>query len=114
MSTKRDENKYNVRCVGKKLQAKTMMEASLAHELFSAMPPRERAKFLLIFLVTDGVSDPEEQLETGIFQISRTHFMPKADRELYIEPPDEAKAPREGDVVGRLEPSHVRIQRCKQ
>ena len=60
MSTKRDENKYNVRCVGKKLQAKTMMEASLAHELLSAMPPRERAKFLLIFLVTDGVSDPEK------------------------------------------------------
>ena len=60
MSTKGDENKYNVRCVGKKLQAKTMMEASLAHELLSAMPPRERAKFLLIFLVTDRVSDPEK------------------------------------------------------
>ena len=28
--------------------------------------------------------------------------MPKADRELYIELPDEAKEPSDGDVLGRL------------
>ena len=54
------------------------------------------------FFVTDGVSDPEEQLEIGIFDISRAHVMPRADRELSIEPLDEANAPGEGDVVGRL------------
>ena len=44
------------------------------------------------FFVTDGFSDPEEQLEIGIFDISRAHVMPRADRELSIEPLDEANA----------------------
>ena len=66
------------------------------------MPPWETVKSLLSFLVTDGVSDPEEQLEIGIFDISRAHFVPRADRELYIELPDEAKAPGDGDVIVRV------------
>ena len=41
-----------------------------------------------------------EQLELGIFDISRAHFLPKADRVCTL--PDEAKAQGEGDVVGRL------------
>ena len=48
--------------------------------------------------------------DIGIFDTSRAHFIP--DRDLYIELPDEAKAPGDGDVVvGRL---NRRIQRCKQ
>ena len=74
--------------MGQDLKAKTK-EASLAHELFSAMPPWETAKSLFSFLVTDGISDREEQLEFGMFDIAHAHFMPKADRELYIELPDE-------------------------
>ena len=92
-------------------------EAFLAHELFSAMPPLKTIKSPLSFLVTGGIPDHEEQLEMGIFDISRAHFMPKANRELYIKLPDEAKSPGEGDVAGRLkqqldarlaEPSSVR------
>ena len=66
------------------------------------MPPWKTIKSPLSFLVTDGIPDHEEQLEMGMFDISRAHFMPKANRELYIELPDEAKSPGEGDVAGRL------------
>ena len=79
----------------------TPKEALRAHELFSAVPPWETVKAPLAFLVKDGVSDAEEQLYIGMFDISRAHFMPK-DRELYLELPDEAKAPGDGDVVGRM------------
>ena len=41
------------------------------------MPPWETVKSLLSFLVTDGVSDSEEQLEFGIFDISRGHLCRK-------------------------------------
>ena len=80
--------------VRKELQAKTKEAYDLHNELFSAMPPWETVKSLLSFPVTDGVSDPEEQLEIGIFDISRAHFVPRADRELYIELPDEAQGTR--------------------
>ena len=43
-----------------------------------------------------------EEKVLGIFDISRAHFMPMAERELYIEVPDEDKAEGEGDVMGRL------------
>ena len=52
--------------------------------------------------------------ELGIFDISCARFMPKPDRELYIELPDEARAPGEGDVVGRLNRGMYGFQRCKQ
>ena len=79
--TKGDENKYIVRCrvACKELKSQTK-EVCFAHELFSALLPWATVKSLLSFLVTDGVSDPEEQLEVGIFDMSRAHFMPKADR----------------------------------
>ena len=38
----------------------------------------------------------------GIFNISRAHFMPKAERELYIEIPKEGLNPEDGDALGRL------------
>ena len=36
------------------------------------------------------------------FDISRAHFMAPAERELYIELPNENKSLEEGDVIGRL------------
>ena len=56
------ENKYNVRCrlVGKGVES--------------------QASICCCFLVTDGVSEADERLEIGMFDISRAHFMPKADR----------------------------------
>ena len=87
----------------KELKGK-VKEALLARELFSEISPWETVKSLLSFLVTDGVSDPEEQLDIGICDSSRAHFMPKADRELYIEIPDEAKAPGERRCCRTTEP----------
>ena len=65
----------------------------LAHELFSATPPWEIIKALLSLLVTDGVPCgaaelENKDLEIGIFDISRAHFMPYAKRELYVELPE--------------------------
>ena len=88
--------------MGRELKARTK-EALLAHELFSAMPPWEAIKSLLFFLVTDGIeTENDEELEVGIFDISRAHFMPKVKRELYIELPPEDMKPGEENMVGRL------------
>jgi len=101
---KGDRSAYNVRSriCGKELKAKTK-ETLLAHELFSAMPPWEIIKTLLSLLVTSGVDPDGEELEMGIFDISRAHFMPKASRRLFIEIPEEDRKPSEGDIVGLLE-----------
>ena len=103
---KGDQHKYNVRCrlVGKELKARTK-EALLAHEPFSAMPPWETVKSMRSFLVTDGISDREKQLEFCLFDISRAHFMPKADREPHIEEPHIGKERRDCDFAGRLKRS---------
>jgi hypothetical protein len=53
-------------------------------------------------LLTDGISKKGLELEMGVFDVSRAHFMPMAARELYIEIPEEDKSEGEGDVVGRL------------
>ena len=109
--------KIRSRLVGRELKVKTK-EALLAHELFSAMPPWEMIKVLLGLLVTDGIpgltqseddvnqdhsmTDSSDELMLGIFDISRAHFMPKAERELYIEIPKEDFCDGDGDVVGKL------------
>ena len=43
-----------------------------------------------------------EPLVMGVYDISRAHFMPAVEREIYIELPDEDKLDGDGDVVGRL------------
>ena len=113
---KGDKKTYKVRSrlVGRELKCKTK-QSLLAHELFSAMPPWEMIKFLFSLLVCDDVAkifegEPEhnqkileyEELEIGIFDISRAHFMPSVKRELYIEIPAEDRCDGDGDVVGRL------------
>lgn len=118
---KGDEIKFNVRSriVGRELKAQTR-EALLPHELFSAMPPWEAVKLLFSMLVTDDLQEifedltPEarslldqEELEIGIFDISRAHFMPEAKRELYIEVPEEDKHP---DRTSQQK--HVWLPRC--
>ncbi|CAE8666137.1 unnamed protein product, partial [Polarella glacialis] len=93
--------KVRSRIVGRELRAKTK-DALLVHELFSSIMPWEMVKSLLSFLVTDEFPGADEELELGIFYISRAHFMPVAARELYVEISDEDRLPGDGDVVGRL------------
>ncbi len=100
---KGDTFKYNVRSrlVGKELKAKTK-ELLSPHELFCATPPWEVVKGLFSLMVTDPVSENDEELEIGIFDISRAHFMPKVNRELYTELPEEDKNPEDGVCIGEL------------
>lgn len=99
---KGDSEKYNVRCrlVAKELKAKTR-EALLAHELFSATPPWELIKVLFSLLVSDGPHRCGEDLEIGVYDISRAHFIPLAMRDLFIELPDVDRVDGE-DKVGHL------------
>lgn len=99
---KGDKNNYNVRCrlVSKELNSKTK-ESLLAHEVFSATPPWEIVKLLFSLLVCDGPHNSHDEMEIGVYDISRAHFMAEALRELYIELPDIDQT--EGaDEVGRL------------
>ena len=102
---KGDRSHYKVRSriVGKELKSKTR-EALLAHELFSATPPWETVKGLFSLLVTDlpAAMTGGEPLVMCVYDISRAHFMPAVEREIYIELPDEDKLDGDGDVVGRL------------
>ena len=95
--------KLRSRIVGKELKAKTK-ESLLAHELFSATPPWESVKSLFSLLVTDlpkSATAGGQELVMGVYDISRAHFMPKVERELYIELPPEDRVPGE-DLVGKL------------
>ena len=61
-------------------------------------------KSLFSLLVTDlprHVGGGHEMV-MGVFDISRAHFMPKCQRELYVELPEEDRQPGEEDHVGRL------------
>ena len=64
-----------------------------------------QVKSLLSLVMTAGTSKPGSPLELGFCDIARAHIMPKADRELCIELPNEAKTPKDGD--GRPESQHV-------
>ena len=93
------------------MKAKTK-ETLLAHELYSATPHWEMIKSLFSLLVTDPKKDSDDEfgnnyktedgLVVGVFDISRANFMPEAQRELYIEIPEEDFGEEDGDVVGRL------------
>ena len=98
-----------MRTCGKELTAQTK-EALLAHELFSAMPSVGDSQVFAV-VSRDGRSvRSRKQLDIGIFDISRARFMSKADRELFRENADEARAPGESDVVGRLSRSTYGIR----
>ena len=82
-------------------KGKNAKRALPAEQLFSAMPPLEALKILLSLKVTRKVSKKGKTLKIAHFDISRAHFVPKAEREVYVELPDEDKQ-KALDKVGRL------------
>ena len=72
--------------------------------VFSAMPPLEALKLMMSHQVSAKMSRRKGKLRLKMahFDISRAHFMPKAEREIYVELPDEDPKKAEG-FVGRLE-----------
>ena len=60
-------------------------------QLFSAMPPLEAVKILGAMLIQDEVSKRGKRLEMRFWDISRAHFYGEAQRDIYVELPDEEK-----------------------
>ena len=88
---------------GQRSSRSSTTAGSIACTSTSAMPPWETVKSLVSSLVTDGVSDREEQLEMGIFDIFRAHFMSKTDRELIVHRASRRRrGSRRSDVVARM------------
>ena len=59
-------------------------------------------KSLFSLLVTDGVDGEDQELEMGIFDISRAHFMPYLTYESYVEIPEEDRETGDEWRVGTL------------
>ena len=70
--------------------------------LDSAMPPLEALKLLVSTKTTMKVSTRGKPLLIAHFDISRAHFMPKAEREVFVVLPDEDPKKQEG-YIGKLE-----------
>ena len=60
-----------------------------AAQLFSATPPSECIKMLATIMVQKQVSIRGKRLAMRIWDIKRAHFYGKAQREIYIELPEE-------------------------
>ena len=62
-----------------------------ASALFSAMPPLEAVKILGAKMIQDGVSKRGKKLQMRFWDVSRAHFYGEAQRDIYVELPDEEK-----------------------
>ena len=100
-TNKGDKNTPFVRsriCVRECKKGRNAVESLEPEQLFSAMPPLEPSKLLCSLKVSMKTSRKGNPLKLAHFDISRTHFMPKARRELYVELPDEDPMKQKGFV----------------
>ena len=70
-------------------------------QLFMGMPPVEGIKILGSLVASKRVSANGKALKIGFFDVSRAFFVEAAEREIYIELPEEDKVPGE-DLVDVL------------
>ena len=92
-------------CVRECTKGKRAKHKSLEPEqLFSAMPPLEALKLMLSLKSSKKKSRKGKTYLMAHFDISRAHFMPKAEREIYVELPNEDPMKAQG-YVGILERS---------
>ena len=87
--------------VRERTKGRNAREALPAEQLFSAMPPLEALKLLLSLKVTKKVSKRGKKLKIAHWDISRAHFVPKAERDIYVELPEEDEMKKAG-MVGKL------------
>lgn len=86
---------YRSRLVAREIKARKKESEKLsAAQLFMATPPVESFYMLISIWMSVLHSASGRQLKLGIWDVSRAHFMGKAEREVYIVIPDED---REGD-----------------
>ena len=91
-----------VREYKKKLKGGKIQRALPAAQLFSAMPPLEALKLLGSLLMSLPHSRAGRSLKVRHYDVSRAHFMGKAQRTIYIELPEEERQRLGPDVVGLL------------
>ena len=116
---KGDSNKPKVRSrlVAKEVKRAKRIEDQLGGaEVFSATPPIESVYALMSMFMTN-VEGKDNNKMTASWDISRAHFMGKAERNLFVElPPEDQHRPDDpGAMVGKLlkrSQEHVRNAGC--
>ena len=103
---KGDSNKPKVRSrlVAKEVKRAKRIEDQLGGaEVFSATPPIESVYALMSMFMTN-VEGKDNNKMMASWDISRAHFMGKAERNLFVElPPEDQHRPDEpGAMVGKL------------
>ena len=89
-------------CVKEQKKGRHRVQSLEPEQLYSAMPPLEALKLLVSMKTTMKVSTRGKPLLIAHFDISRAHFMPKAEREVFVVLPDEDPKKQEG-YIGKLE-----------
>ena len=79
-----------------------IQRAPLASPMFSAMPPLEAVKVLVLIMMSVGLSNKGKPLKLGHYDINRAHFQGTAQRLFYIRLPAEDGQKHGEDKVGRL------------
>ena len=93
-------------------QGGKVQRALPASQLFSAMPPLESIKCLVSYVVSVRTSRFGRPLKLRHYDISRAHFMGKAQRLIYERLPEEDRVLHPGCVGETLE-EHVRHTGCE-
>ena len=107
LDTRKPSGRYRSRLVVREIKkAKPMSQRLRPEEVFSAMPPVESLKMLISEMMTEqpektsgslGGTEDQRQGQGPLclanWDISRAHFYGDAERELYVELPDELKSP---------------------
>lgn len=99
-----DRPKIRSRLVAREIKrAKSEDQQRPASAVFSATPPIETVMTLISLLVTK-TKDDQMKKKCALWDISRAHFMGKAQREVYIDLPNEDKVHDDDkeEMVGRL------------
>ncbi len=102
-----NEPNYRSRMVAREIKARKKPEEKLeASSLFMATPPIEAFFMLLSLWMSIRVSKRGKPLKLGLWDVSRAHFMGKAQREVYVTIPEEDRDESDTEpMVGRLERS---------
>ena len=88
--------KVRSRLVAKDVKkAKRPEDRLRAEETFAATPPLEIVNLLLSLFVTENPEEPDAKV--ACWDISRAHFMGRAERELYVELPEEDQCGDDGE-----------------
>ena len=96
-TNKGDEKNFNVRS----RRVCTEVRPRGTEAIFSATPPLESLRVLMT-IVSQPIEDAKDPWCMTLADVSRAHFYAKAEREVYIQLPQEDPRSGEKDLCGRL------------